>query len=70
MTRYSDYCLVNCVETLGSSHFGYPSDIMVYLAMFRTTIDKIFCLLGPHKMKMSHYFQSLIPSGTWDFFDF
>ena len=25
--------------------------------------------LGPHKMKMSHYFQSLIPSGTWDFFD-
>ena len=25
---------------------------------------------GPHKMKMSHSFRSLIPSGTWDFFDF
>ena len=25
---------------------------------------------GPHKMKMSHIFQALIPSGTWDFFDF
>ena len=29
------------------------SDIMVYLAMFSTTIDEILC---PHKMKMSHYF--------------
>ena len=32
------------------------SDIMVYLAMFSTTIDKILYFLGPHKMKMSHYF--------------
>ena len=39
------------------------SDIMVYLAMFRTTIDNILCFLGPHKMKMSNYFQSLISSG-------
>ena len=31
------------------------SDIMVYLAMFSTTIDKILWFLGPHKMKMSHY---------------
>ena len=23
--------------------------------------------MGPHKMKTSHYFQSLIPSETWDF---
>ena len=39
------------------------SDLMV----FSTTFDKILCFLGPHKMKMSHYFQSLMPSGTWDF---
>ena len=24
--------------------------------MFSTTFDKILCFLGPHKMKMSHYF--------------
>ena len=30
-------------------------DIMVYLAIFSTKIDKI----GPHKMKMSHYLFSL-----------
>ena len=31
------------------------SDIKVYLAMFSTTIDKFLCVMGPHKMKMSHY---------------
>ena len=35
------------------------SDIMVYLAMSSTTIDQILCFLGPHKIKMSHYFISL-----------
>ena len=30
--------------------------IMVYLAIFSTTIDKILCFMGPHKIKMSHYF--------------
>ena len=37
------------------------SGIMVYLAMFSTTIDKILCFMGPHKMKMSHYFSVLDP---------
>ena len=37
------------------------SDIIVYLAMFSTTIDKILCFMGPHKMKMSHYFSVLDP---------
>ena len=31
------------------------SDIMVYVAMFSTTIVKILCFKGPPKMKMSHY---------------
>ena len=42
------------------------SDIMVYLAMFSTTIDKM-----KEKMKMSHYFISLwypLELGTWDRF--
>ena len=40
------------------------------LTIFSTTIDKILCFMGPHKMKTSHYFQSCIPSATWDYFDF
>ena len=35
------------------------SDIMVYLAMFSTALDKNVMFLGPHKMKMRHYFISL-----------
>ena len=31
------------------------NDIMVYLAMFSTTIDKNVMFSGPHEMKMSHY---------------
>ena len=31
------------------------SDIKVYLAMFKTTVNKFLCVMGPHKMKMSHY---------------
>ena len=34
-------------------------DIMVYFAMFSTITDKILCFIGPHKMKMSHYFSPL-----------
>jgi len=46
------------------------SDIMVYLAMFSTIIDQILCFLVPIRWKWVIIFQSLIPSGTWDFFDF
>ena len=35
------------------------SDIMVYLAIFSTLVGSNFMILGPHKMKMSHYFISL-----------
>ena len=41
-------------ENVGTKSFDI-SDIMVYLAMFSTTIDKILCFSGPHKMKMSHH---------------
>ena len=46
------------------------SDIMGYLAMFSKTIDKSY-VLGPHKMKMSHYFS--VFDTLWNFglfFDF
>ena len=39
------------------------SDIMEYLAMFITTMDKIICFLGPYKMKMSHY---LVSDTLWN----
>ena len=29
--------------------------------MLDKTIDKILCFMGPHKMKMSHYFLVLDP---------
>ena len=35
------------------------SEIMIYLAMFSTTIDKILYFMGPHNMKMSNYFSVL-----------
>ena len=54
---------LNFKKKLNMKHIGTKSinmiDIMVYLAMLSTTIDKILCFLGPHKMKMSHYFISL-----------
>ena len=37
------------------------SDIIVHLAMFSTTIDKILSSIGPHKMTMIHYFSVLDP---------
>ena len=37
------------------------SDIIVYLAMFSTTIDNILCFMGPHTMKLSDYFSILDP---------
>ena len=43
---------------------------MVYLAMFSTTIDKTTCFWVLITRKLVIIFQSLIPSGTWDFFDF
>ena len=46
------------------------SEIMVYLAMFSTTIDKILCFWVLIRWKWIIIFQSLIPSGTFDFFDF
>ena len=41
------------------------SEIKVYLAMLSTTIDKMLCFLGPHKIKLILNF----PNETWDFFD-
>ena len=46
------------------------SDIMVYLAMFRTTIDELLCFWLLIRWKWVIIFQSLISSGTWDFFYF
>ena len=37
------------------------NDIILYFAMFSTTIDKILCFIGPRNMKMSHYFSVLDP---------
>ena len=42
------------------------SDIIVYLAMFSASIDKILCFVGPHKLKMRDYQLS----GNWDVSDF
>ena len=42
------------------------SDIMVYLAMFSTIIDKVLCLWVLIRWKWLIIFQSLNPSGTWD----
>jgi len=41
------------------------SDIILYLAMFITTIDKILCSWVPINWKRVIIFQSLIPSGTF-----
>ena len=51
------------MKTIGTKSIN-TSDIMVYLAMFSTTIDKILCYLGPNKMKISHYFSGL--STLWN----
>ena len=42
---------------------------MLYLAMLSTIIDQILCFWVV-RWKWVIIFQSLIPSGTWDFFDF
>ena len=59
---------------LNMKNFGTKSvnmsDIMVYLAMFGTTIDKILCYMGPPKMQMSHYFLVLDPNWNLGFFKF
>ena len=54
------------MKNLGTKSINM-SNVMVYLVMFVTTIDKILWWFGPHKMKMSHNFSVFDPSGTWDF---
>ena len=47
----------NSLKQVEYEKFGTKSiNIMVYFDMFSTTINKILCFIGPHKMKMSHYF--------------
>ena len=46
------------------------SDIMVYFDMFSTTIDKNRCFWVFIRRKLVIIFQSLVHSGTWDFFDY
>ena len=46
------------------------NDIIVYFAMFSTILDKMLCFLVLKRWKWVIIFQSLITSGTWDFFYF
>ena len=46
------------------------SDIILYFAMFITTINKILCFFGPHKLKMSNFFSVLDPIWNFGLFDF
>ena len=47
------------IKNIGAKSINM-SEIMVYLAMFITTIDQIcYCFIGPHEMKRSHYFSVL-----------
>ena len=47
------------VKNIGTKSINM-SDIIVYFAMFSTIIDKNLMFLGPHKMKMSHYFSVFV----------
>ena len=47
--------LRNKLKNIGTQSINM-SDIIVYLAMFNKTVDKILCFLGSHKVQMSHYF--------------
>ena len=63
--------LTNFRNKLNMKNIGTKSvNIMVYLAMFSTTIHKILCFLVLIRWKWVIIFKSLIPSGTWDYFIF